>query len=340
MAFEDRGLDIVPFLEALAEIGPLAAGQHLRAFALPNLDVREDLLELIRGGLGADHRIGIEWVALDHLPDPLNGTLDKRVVNGLLHQRSARAGAHFALIEGEHREAFERLVEEVIIFVVHVGKEDVGRLAAQFECDRDYVLGGILHDEPPCRRLTRERDLGDARIGGERFAGLDAETVDDVEHARWQQVADDVHQHHDAHWRLLGRFQDDAIAGCKRRRQLPHRHQDGEVPWDDLTDDTERLMKVIRDRRFVDFGKRAFLCTDASGEVAEVVDGQWQVCCHRFANGFSVVDRLHGGDLGEVRLDAVGDLVENSCALGGRCFAPGILRSVRGIKCRLDVFGG
>src|ERR1035441_1720964 len=38
--------------------------------------------------------------------------------------------------------------------------------------------------------------------------------------------------------RLLGRLEDDAVARGQRGRQLPDRHQDGEVPRDDLGDHT------------------------------------------------------------------------------------------------------
>src|SRR6202007_1446431 len=47
------------------------------------------------------------------------------------------------------------------------------------------------------------------------------------------------------------------IAGSKRRRKLPARHQEREVPRNDLPDHAERLVEVIGDRVLVDFGERA-----------------------------------------------------------------------------------
>ena len=41
---------------------------------------------------------------------------------------------------------------------------------------------------------------------GERFTDFYAKAIDDVDHARQQQVLDDVHHDHDAHGRLLGRL--------------------------------------------------------------------------------------------------------------------------------------
>ena len=92
-----------------------------------------------------------------------------------------------------------------------------------------------------------------------------------------QQVADQVHQHHDRHRRLLGRLHHHAVAGGQRRRELPARHQDREVPRDDLADDAERLVEVIGDGVVVDLAERAFLRADAGGEIAEMVDGERNV---------------------------------------------------------------
>ena len=106
----------------------------------------------------------------------------------------------------------------------------------------------------------------------QRLAGLDAEAVDDVEHAGRQEVGDQLHQHQDAERRLLGRLEHDAVAGGERRRQLPGRHQQREVPGNDLADDAERLVEVIGDGVVVDLGDAAFLRADAAGEIAEMVD--------------------------------------------------------------------
>ena len=156
--------------------------------------------------------------------------LHELVVDRLLHQRAARAGADLALVQREHGEAFERLVEEVVVFLRDIGEEDVRRLAAELQRDRDDVVGGILHDQAARRRLAREGDLGDPLVLRQRLAGLDAEAVDDVEDAGRQDIGDQFHDDEDAHRRLLGRLQHDAIACGKRRREFPGRHQDREVP--------------------------------------------------------------------------------------------------------------
>ena len=98
-----------------------------------------------------------------------------------------------------------------------------------------------------------------------------------------------------AHRRLLGRLQHDAVAGGERRRELPGRHQQREVPGDDLADHAQRLVEMIGDRVVVDLATAAFLGADAAGEVAEMVDRQRQVGRVRLADRLAVVDRLDRG---------------------------------------------
>ena len=98
--------------------------------------------------------------------------------------------------------------------------------------------------------------LRDPRAGRQRLAGLHAEAVDDVEHAR----------------RAAGRrsapsargstpgvcsagLSTTALPAASAGRELPDRHQDREVPRDDLADDAERLVEVVGDGVVVDLGR-------------------------------------------------------------------------------------
>ena len=47
---------------------------------------------------------------------------------------------------------------------------------------------------------------------------------------------------------LLGRLENHGIAGGQRRRQLPDRHEDGEVPRNDLSHDAQGFVEMIGDR--------------------------------------------------------------------------------------------
>ena len=107
-----------------------------------------------------------------------------------------------------------------------------------------------------------------------------------------QQVADQLHQLEDRPRSLLGGLEHHGVAGREGGRELPDRHQDREVPRDDLADDAQRLVEVVGDRVLVDLGDAALLGAQGAGEVAEVVDGQRHVRVERLAHGLAVVPRL------------------------------------------------
>src|SRR6516165_2354256 len=94
-----------------------------------------------------------------------------------MNKRAARAGADLTLVQCEHDETFDRLVEEIVILGAHIAEEDVGRLATQFERHRDQVLRGVLHDQSAGCRLAGEGDLGNAARRGEWLARFEAEAV-------------------------------------------------------------------------------------------------------------------------------------------------------------------
>ena len=300
-AVEDGRVDVIAAFQFAAEMCARAAGQALRAFLLADVDIGQDLLHLLVRGLGADHGGHVERVALLDRLDALDGALHELVVDRFLDQRARGAGADFALVEGEQREAFERLVEKVVVVVHHVGEEDVRRLAAQLQRRRDQVVGGVMGDHAAGGGRAGEGDLGDALAAGQGLAGFGAEAVDDVQHAGRQQVGDQFGQNQDADRGLFGGLQHHAVAGGDRRGELPRGHQQREVPGNDLADDAERLMEMIGDGVVVDFRDAAFLGAQAAGEIAEMVGHERNVGIGRLADRLAVVERLdqrEGGKIG------------------------------------------
>ena len=98
-------------------------------------------------------------------------------------------------------------------------------------------------------------------------------------------------------------------------------------------------MEVIGDGVVIDLGERAFLGSDAGGEIPEVVDSERHVGVCRLANGLAVVDGLDERQDVEVFLHLVGDLIQDASALRGRRLAPGFARIVCGVEREFDVFG-
>ena len=96
-------------------------------------------------------------------------------------------------------------------------------------------------------------------------------------------------------------------------------------------------MEVIGDGVVVDLAERPFLRPDRAGEIAEVVDSQREIGGHRLTDRLAVVPGFGGSQHLEIRLHAVGDLVEDLSALGRAGAAPGVLCGVCGVESGLDV---
>ena len=212
LAFEDRRRHVVAARKIAVEVRAFAAAYHSGTLGFADVDVGEDLLELVVAGLRADHRFGVQRVALDHLLRALGGICEELVVDGLLDQRPARAGADLALVEGEHRETLEGLVVEVIVAGGDVVEEDVGAFSAELEGHRDDVRARVLHDQTASGGLARERDLADPAARRQRLSGFHAEPVDDVQHAGGKQVAHKVDPQHDRSRGLFCRLEHDGVA--------------------------------------------------------------------------------------------------------------------------------
>ncbi|MNO67924.1 hypothetical protein D3C76_587410 [compost metagenome] len=183
-ALEQGRLDVIAGRETALEFFHLAAGQQLGTFALGDFQVGEDLVELLLGRLRADHGVGVQRIATFDLADFLHHRLHEFVVDRLLHECARRAGAHFALVEERQHQTFSGFFDEARFGLHDVFEEDVRRFAAQFHGGRNDVLGSALHDVRTDRGRAGERDLGDAFAGGQGFAGLFAEPLHHVEHAR------------------------------------------------------------------------------------------------------------------------------------------------------------
>src|SRR3546814_3865423 len=81
----------------------------------------------------------------DWSSDVCSSDLHERVVDGFFDEGPRWAGADLALVEGEHGEALEALVEVRVIGVHDVGEEHVGRLAPELERHRVQVLRSEEH---------------------------------------------------------------------------------------------------------------------------------------------------------------------------------------------------
>ena len=74
-------------------------------------------------------------------------------------------------------------------------------------------------------------------------------------------------------------FSTTAFQVAERGRKLSYRHQDREVPWNDLFNDTERLVECGRRSRRVtaDLGIRSLLIAQNACLITEVIDREQRV---------------------------------------------------------------
>ena len=79
-------------------------------------------------------------------------------------------------------------------------------------------------------------------------------------------------------------------------RDFPSRHQEGEVPRNNLTDYADRFAQDDRQVFGVKLGGGAFFAADDAGKVAEMVGSQRDVGGAGFADGFAVVQRFLQGE--------------------------------------------
>ncbi len=129
------------------------------------------------------------------------------------------------------------------------------------------------------------------------------------------------------------------VAAGQRRRDLPQRLDEGEVPRRDGGDHPDRLAQGVGEHEGA--GDRQGVAGDLvgpAGEVAQRVDRGRQVDVARLEDRLAVVERLGEGELVDAGLQGVGDLVEQPAAVAGR----GLLAPVAGERRvrRLDGAAG
>jgi hypothetical protein len=136
--------------------------------------------------------------------------------------------------------AAQRAVDREI--QIGVGEHDDRVLAAELERDGlDDLRRGARLDPSADRRRADERQSPDARMHGQRVAGLGAVAGDDLDEPGGQDRVDQLLQPQRGQRRVLGRLEDHRVAGDQRRAEPPGREHQRVVERDDPADHAERL---------------------------------------------------------------------------------------------------
>ena len=178
-------------------------------------------------------------------------------------------------------DAFDGLIDGCVL------KDNVGRFAAEFQCVFFGRAGKALLNHAAHVGGAGKRNLVDARMFNEGCASL-ASAGHDIDDSGWQvSVADQLGQFQRGQRRRLGRFQHHRVAASQRRRDLPCRHQQREVPRDDLPGHAQW------------FGAPAGECivqfVRPSGVIEEMGRRQWNIDVPGFPNRFAAVQRFDRG---------------------------------------------
>ena len=124
-------------------------------------------------------------------------------------------------------------------------ENDVGRFAAQFERNFLQIAGSGLQDQLADFRRTGEGDFVHVGMRRQRGAGRFAVARHDVHHAVGNAgFLNQFAQQKRGERSLLGGLQHDRAARGQRRAQLPRRHQQREIPRNDLPDHADGLAHV------------------------------------------------------------------------------------------------
>ena len=161
------------------------------------------------------------------------------ILDAALHEQARIGGTDLALVEedAEGRHVGRR------IEIAAIGKDEIGALAAGFQPDLLHVrLTGILQEHLAHGGRTGEGEAIHIHMTAKRLASGFAKPGHHIEHAsRQARFNSQFRQPQRRQRRLLGGFQHHRIARRQRRRALPGRHVEREIPRHHRADDAKRL---------------------------------------------------------------------------------------------------
>ena len=329
---EDGGLDEVA-LVAVALTTDLDGSTLL----LTSLDVTHDAVILKLTDLGALEGLVVEGVADLVLRGALLEGLNELVIDTLLDVDTRTGAAGLAVV------VVDTKVDPVNgLLKIGVVEDNVGGLATKLEGNLLQVgIGSSLHDGATDNGRAGEGNLVDVHVGGDGGTSNATETGDNVENTRGEtSLLDELSKDESRERSLLSGLHDDSVTGGESGANLPGKHEKREVPGDDLTANTERLLSGVVERVGGDIDG---LALNLIGPTAVVADGanDGANIATGHGDGLAIVERLNSGEEVEVLLDQVGELQEVDTTLLGSDLAPGTLESLAGsLNGNIDILLG
>ncbi len=316
-AVEDRR-QVVEAVGEVGGVGPGSAAAQHRTFREAARDVRLDLLAVLGTGQRAGLGLVVERAAQPDQLRPLDQPVDELVVDRLLDEQPGPGRADLA---GVQEDGGEGVVDGDL--AVGVGEDDVGVLAAELQRHLLHGRGGGGHDPPAGGEPAGEGDQVDARVLGQRCAGIGARSEDEVADAGRQ--AGLLQQAHQVDGRVRGELaglEDERVAGGQAGRDLPGDLEQRVVPRGDQAADADRLVDDPADDVGVAgvddpaglLGRHVAVVPEDADDVGDVV--------LRLDEPLAGVERLHPGDLVGVTHQQVGEPEQQVTALARRGARP------------------
>ena len=129
----------------------------------------------------------------------------------------------------------------------------------------------------------------------------------------------------DGQGRLLGWLEDDRVATCEGRSELPRRHGEWEVPGDNLGADADGLFQRVCELGGAGADRLPIDLIGPAGVVAKDGDDFAEVFVAGDSVGFAVVPGLKGGEVEAGGFDEIGELVHQIASLRWGKVAPGLI---------------
>ena len=211
------------------------------------------------------------------------------------------------------------------VFNIAVAENHVGRLAAQFQRHLLEVPGSRLKNQFANFGGAGEGDLVDIGMRRQGSARGLAVSRDDVHDAvRNPGFLNQFAQAQAGQRRLLRRLDDHGASRRQCRAQLPGRHQQREIPGNNLADHSDWLAQCVS-QKLAPGGNRnrvAFDLGRPSRHVAEQVHRQADIRDSRHFEWLAVVQHFQLGKFFQVLLQQVAELPDHASPLRGRHFGP------------------
>ncbi|KAH3660227.1 hypothetical protein OGAPHI_007432 [Ogataea philodendri] len=301
----------------------LTTGDQRGTLAVSAVDIAENLVQLHLRGLCTLESEKIEWVSnLEGLSSALE-LLQHLVVDTFLNKHPGTSRAHFSrVVENTCNQGLDSNLD------VSVVEHNVGRLSSKLQSDLLEVgVGSSLHDQSSGGSGSGEGNLLDLRVRSNGVTGDLTESRNNVHHS-WRNTGF-FHQLRCVQcrqWSALCGLQHSGVTGSKSRSNLPGPHQKWEVPWNDLSTNTNWLslgVSVVGSTS-VNVLTGQLVCPTSTR--SDVVDDQSNVSLSQL-QGLTVVKRLDSSQGLLVLLQELSKVVQSLTTNGRVDLTPAALKS-------------